>query len=90
MAMRAITAALARLPAFLSAIFERPAGGLEAEEGRAAGTVQTFAVISVGTTFVFTVAYLMRPDQTAGPLVLLSTGTLIAFIANLIVVRSGR
>lgn len=90
MAMRTITAALARLPAFLSAIFERPAGGLEAEEGRAAGTVQTFAVISVGTTFVFTVAYLMRPDQTTGPLVLLSTGTLIAFIANLVVVRSGR
>ncbi|WP_062463193.1 GGDEF domain-containing protein [Demequina soli] len=81
---------LTRVAALLSGFFERSAGGLTGPEGAAAGTVRTFALVSIGTTLGFTARYLGYPGILEGPMPWFSAGTLLAFIAVLVLVRAGR
>ncbi|WP_169746560.1 GGDEF domain-containing protein [Demequina phytophila] len=80
----------ARVSALLSGFFDRSAGGLTGAEGAAAGTVRTFALISIGTTVGFTLRYLTYPGIMTGPMPWFSLGTLLAFVGVLLLVRAGR
>lgn len=79
-----------RLPAAISAFLERSAGGLTGAEGAAAGTVQTFALVSIGTTLAFTLWYGLNPSVPPGPLVWLSSLTGSLMVVTVVLVRRGR
>ncbi|SEJ17758.1 sensor domain-containing diguanylate cyclase [Demequina mangrovi] len=81
---------VSRVPAALSTFFERRAGGLTGPAGSAAGTVNTFAVVSVVTTLLFTLTYLTDPEVAAGPLPWLNGASILAFLAVLALVHRGR
>ncbi|WP_062303441.1 GGDEF domain-containing protein [Demequina subtropica] len=79
-----------RLPAALSTFFERRAGGLSGAEGAAAGTVRTFALVSIVSTALFTVRYVMDDAVASGPLPWLNGVEIAAFVAVLVLVARGR
>ncbi|WP_062384031.1 GGDEF domain-containing protein [Demequina iriomotensis] len=79
-----------RVPALLSTFFERSAGGLSGAEGSAAGTVRTFALVSIASTTLFTARYLADPAVAAGPLPWLNAISIAVFVAVLVLVARGR
>lgn len=79
-----------RVPEALSSFFERGAGGLTGPEGAAAGTVQTFSAVSIGTTIAFTLRYQLDPAVPSGPMVWLSTLTGVLCVVSLVLVLRGR
>ncbi|WP_062467000.1 GGDEF domain-containing protein [Demequina maris] len=78
-----------RLPALLSRFFDRRAGGLSGAEGSAAGTVHTFALLSIVSTFAFTARYLGVPEVAGGPLPWLNGVSVALFALVLVAVSRG-
>ncbi|WP_062317499.1 GGDEF domain-containing protein [Demequina maris] len=78
-----------RLPALLSRFFDRRAGGLSGAEGSAAGTVHTFALLSIVSTLAFTVRYVGVPEVAAGPLPWLNGVSVALFALVLVAVSRG-
>lgn len=88
MATRAGVEGLSRIPLMVAAVFERRVAGLGAEAGRAAGTVQTFALISILPTVAFTLFY-GAGTGSASVLPWLNGAAVLGFCLCVLVVRRG-
>ncbi|WP_062518695.1 GGDEF domain-containing protein [Demequina silvatica] len=81
---------LSRVSALLSGFFDRSAGGLTGAEGAAAGTVRSFALVSVLSTVAYTARYVLGSPVEPGPLPWLNGVLVVAFVATLVMVARGR